>query len=1253
MMNFGGYRLVSQLGAGADGISYRAVADDRTKEVEVRDLSPARRDRSRWARVVPRIRLAAQLDHAAAIRIVSLALEDDPPHVVMEWAGTTTLESVAAEKPLVDRLKVPFVRAVAGALSQAHRLGMAHGRLVPAQVRVIEETQPKLDFTGLLVGFPLEPDRGQTIAGSITGGDGVARDWATERSNDLESLGALLAWISGGHRDRLLTEIGDPGTQIDPRVEDVVLELMAADSADRPTAKEVEDRLARVGGSFDETGEWSHLEPAVSDTMDSWAGGTDLILPRHGHDSARRGLRERQLGRYRLLERLGEGGQGVVYRALDPADGSIVAIKVLRTEKARDPVVLRRLRKEARLMAEANSPFVVNLLEYNEDGGLPYLVLEFVAGQTLAQLLQAKDRLDEVTAAAIMASVARGLTAAHERGIVHRDIKPSNILILDPARDAANARSEFSSIGSSDRLDGAARSEPPPSATPSAVTISESPPVVTPGHRIKISDFGLARRIVDSESMAVTAAGALVGTPHYMAPEQWTGRQVDSRTDVYAIGATLFHLVAGQPPFTGDTREVLSALHCNEPPPSLRALAPNVSDALSQIVETALAKRPEDRFVDAGAMLRHLENLLHGEPSDVAVHPLLPACDTRDVIALDFVWEMKSSSRELWPFVSNTERFNRAIGVQAPQFSARFDPERGVRRFARMHRIVNFIWEEHPFEWVEPRRFGVLREFQAGLIVWFMSLVELEPGTAGGTRLTQRIRMLPRGLAGKVLVGIESRMKMRKTFERVYQRIDAVVQAQAKRGSSPGFDPFEESQPLPAPRMERLERLQNRLTEAGVDSLVVERLGEHLARGADQEVARIRPLAFAERYRLDPDQVVSACLHGAREGLLVLHWDLLCPICRISCGTKDTLRAIGEHAHCVACNRDFQLDFANSIELIFCVHPEIREADLATYCIGGPAHSPHVFAQIRVAAGERIELNVDLPEGPYRLRGPQLPWSADFQVQKAATVRRFNVELASGPAPDNIAALAAGGQVLMVNNNSMRELVLRVERIAARSDALTAARAATLALFRELFPSELLAPGQLATVSTVTLLLTAFDQSAADALYHELGDARAFSAIHEQLEKHGDAIRQGGGAVVKTTGDGLLASFTDVTAAVRVALALPAQSDANEQVRRLGLRSGLHRGAALAATMNDHLDYFGTTSRDVHGLLRLARNDELILSQAVAGDPEVGAFLSGHRIPTEVVPSDLAGHPHVIRVRFGSEPAAADQPEYTAAAADV
>ncbi len=244
---------------------------------------------------------------------------------------------------------------------------------------------------------------------------------------------------------------------------------MAKDAAERPPALEVQARLLRALRPMDATGDWTEPDQGheagtlILGTLDSQA-----IAARVRQAAPLLAAEPATLGRYRLLEKLGEGGQGIVYRAVDPADGAVVAIKVLRSEKARNPTVLRRFRKEARLLTEANNPHVVNLLEFNEDDGIPYLVLEFVAGASLDQLLEKKTRLEVPEALRVMSGVARGLVEAHERGIVHRDIKPANILLVDD--------------------------------------------------RIKITDFGLARHVIDSESLAMTDAGALLGTPHYMAP---------------------------------------------------------------------------------------------------------------------------------------------------------------------------------------------------------------------------------------------------------------------------------------------------------------------------------------------------------------------------------------------------------------------------------------------------------------------------------------------------------------------------------------------------------------------------------------------------------------------------------------------------------------------------------------------------------------------------------------------------------------
>ena len=251
---------------------------------------------------------------------------------------------------------------------------------------------------------------------------------------------------------------------------------------------------------------------------------------------------------------------------------------------------------------------------------------------------------------------------------------------------------------------------------------------------MKLSDFGLARHVVESESLNMTQAGAIVGTPLYMSPEQCSGRgPIGPATDVYAMGVTLFHLLAGRPPFVGETSLGVIAMHRNEPPPPLRDLNAAVSDGVGQIVAKAMAKRPEGRYADAGEMLLDLERLLRGEPTGLEVHPRLPDADPRDVIRYDFRWELDASPRQLWPHVSNTERLNRAVGLPAVDFTDEPDPDGGVRRFGQFRKAgIVAGWREHPFEWVEGRRMGVLREYRKGPFKWFVSIVELPAPGRGG-----------------------------------------------------------------------------------------------------------------------------------------------------------------------------------------------------------------------------------------------------------------------------------------------------------------------------------------------------------------------------------------------------------------------------------------------------------------------------------------------------------------------------------------
>src|SRR5439155_15518221 len=206
-------------------------------------------------------------------------------------------------------------------------------------------------------------------------------------------------------------------------------------------------------------------------------------------------------------------------------------------------------------------------------------------------------------------------------------------------------------------------------------------------------------------------------------PEQCTGGKTDARADVYAMGVTLFQMLSGRLPFEGSNALAVIAMHCNEPPPALRQLNPALSDGVVGLVEKALAKAPEARHANAGALLRDLECLLRGEPVPITVHPRLPACDPRQVISYEWSWELEASPQELWPHVSNTDRLNRACGLPAVQFTTQAAEQSGgsvnrdltgsaaeapgnppptrVKRTGRIQKLgLTVAWEEHPFEWI-------------------------------------------------------------------------------------------------------------------------------------------------------------------------------------------------------------------------------------------------------------------------------------------------------------------------------------------------------------------------------------------------------------------------------------------------------------------------------------------------------------------------------------------------------------------------
>ncbi|MFC4908701.1 Stk1 family PASTA domain-containing Ser/Thr kinase [Actinomadura gamaensis] len=273
-------------------------------------------------------------------------------------------------------------------------------------------------------------------------------------------------------------------------------------------------------------------------------------------------------GRYELESVIGRGGMAEVYRARDLRLDRVVAVKTLRSDLARDPTFQARFRREAQSAASLNHPSVIAVYDTGEDTigdtQIPYIVMEYVDGFTLRDLLRENRALLPQKALEIVDGILLALDYSHRGGIVHRDIKPANVML-------------------------------------------------TRQHEVKVMDFGIARAMADSAS-TMTQTAQVIGTAQYLSPEQARGERVDARSDIYSTGCVLYELLTGRPPFTGDSPVAIAYQHVREEPTPPSQIDPDIPQWADAIVLKAMAKDPANRYQNAGEFRQEIQRALHGQP---------------------------------------------------------------------------------------------------------------------------------------------------------------------------------------------------------------------------------------------------------------------------------------------------------------------------------------------------------------------------------------------------------------------------------------------------------------------------------------------------------------------------------------------------------------------------------------------------------------------------------------------------------------
>ena len=618
------------------------------------------------------------------------------------------------------------------------------------------------------------------------------------------------------------------------------------------------------------------------------------------------------------------------------------------------------------------------------------------------------------------------------------------------------------------------------------------------------------------------------------------------------------------------------------------------------------------------------------------------------------------------------------------------DP-RLVANDALLRRLPQFPvvrWVEHPFEWEAPRRYAVLREYfwtPLGLFPFlsFKGGVQLIPTEGGGTEVVAFADASPRNPQGALLTrlvlgpkNVHAVIQQCRTFEQYllgridqpfpqlarrprHDRSDAPTTANSlarggaavARGLVPrqGKGPEAMTTPAPQPAEGETSASWHTLSTAGVAPELIAHLRHHLMEAPDEDCLKMRPFELAGRWETDRRETLIMFLHATTAGLVEMSWDVLCPNCRIAKAAVPSLAALAGQAHCEFCNITFDAAFDEQVEVRFTASERLRHIEERRFCSGGPMNTPHILAQATVPPGETRLLALGLAPGKYRLRSPQCQATAVARVAEpgGATEHHADFDVAAGAIAPALAAVSAdqdGVVEIRIQNRATADALVALEKPEWPDDAATAAVVGTIQEFRDLFGSEALAPGLQLAIQRLAFLFT--DLTGSTALYQAIGQARAFRLVQDHFALLGGAIEEHHGALIKTIGDAIMATFPSGADALRAALAMQSamrRLDTGDTGTRVDptrlLKIGVHEGPCIAVGANGHLDYFGTTINVAARVNHESRGGEICCTSDVLSDPAAHAVIQAAALPLEQSEVQLRGvHEPVRLCRLNAAP---------------
>ncbi|MBK8168873.1 MAG: hypothetical protein IPK60_00850 [Sandaracinaceae bacterium] len=588
----------------------------------------------------------------------------------------------------------------------------------------------------------------------------------------------------------------------------------------------------------------------------------------------------------------------------------------------------------------------------------------------------------------------------------------------------------------------------------------------------------------------------------------------------------------------------------------------------------------------------------------------------------------------VWALVADTNRWDRAQGLSPANY--RYRDIAGRRSRVAHARELGFEieWVEPPYEWVEGRHVRGMRVFLKGPIAnaGFHAYLADAPG---GTQVTVTAFTAATQLVGRA-VGQILKVKQRAAVERYLDVLETLLQGanapdsgthnlQAPAVTLARRSLFQSpygaltSGPRSSTNVAELVRRSAIMRSAGLDGAHVDLLIALMRDRPDEELSQIRPFELASLWGIDRKAALRLFLHATHAGVVDLKWQINCPVCRVGAAVADHMTEIGRESHCDACNIDYGVDLAKHVEAVFQCNAAIRRVENQLYCASSPSFLPHVTAQVRALAGSTTTERIDLASMIHirTLEGKHALDLAFDELPRELRVTISDTEItASGHG-----TTTDGATAVVVESRAASTMTLLIERSGWSADIVLGSVIATFPEFVQFFATEAPATGVELTVSHIALLFT--DLTGSTACYERLGDARAFALVQAHFVEMGECIANETGALVKTMGDAVMASFAAPADAVRAGIAMIRANESTQSGDGLGVKVGVHAGPCLAVRANDRLDFFGTTANVAARVQAQAASGELVMAAALARDPAVKPLLEG--LPQRQFQASLKG----------------------------